>query len=129
MTGVKSALIFLLQSIVVGLAAAFVVILLRPDLMPAIGPAANRHLASYADAVDISAPAVVSVYTKRLVQDISAPTEKPRFRVDTSFGSAVIIDPAGFLVTNFHVVGEAAVSHSPRLRHKFGHQPVRQCIL
>jgi len=107
-TGLKSALIFLLQSIVVGLAAAFVVVLIRPDLMPNIGSRAIGPPTSYADAVDISAPAVVSVYTKRLVQDSTAPAEKPRFRVDTSFGSAVIIDEVGFLVTNFHVVGEAA---------------------
>jgi serine protease DegS len=107
-TGLKSALTFLLQSIVVGLAAAFVVVLVRPDLMPAIGSGANGSPASYADAVDISAPAVVSVYTKRLVQDTTASSVKPRFRVDTGFGSAVIIDSAGFLVTNFHVVGEAA---------------------
>ena len=106
--GLKSALIFLLQSIVVGLAAAFIVVLVRPDLMPALGGSTNGSPASYADAIDISAPAVVSVYTKRLVQDSTAPSEKPRFRVDTSFGSAVIIDPDGYLVTNFHVVGEAA---------------------
>ena len=107
MSGLKSALIFLLQSIVVGLAAAFGVVLLRPELMPVIGSCATSPI-SYADAVDISAPAVVSVYTKRLVQDTSAPTERPRFRVDTSFGSAVAIDSDGYLVTNFHVVGEAA---------------------
>jgi serine protease DegS len=106
--GLKSALVFLLQSIVVGLAAAFVVVLVRPDLMPTIGSRTIAPPSSYADAVDISAPAVVSVYTKRLVQDVTDPSEPPRFRVDTSFGSAVIIDSAGFLVTNFHVVGEAA---------------------
>ncbi len=108
MAGLKSALIFLLQSIVVGLAAAFVVVLLRPELMPVIGSDIGSSPSSYADAVDISAPAVVSVYTKRLVQDSTAPSERPRFRVDTSFGSAVTIDSDGYLVTNFHVVGEAA---------------------
>lgn len=108
MTGLKSALIFLLQSFVVGLAAAFVVVLVRPDLMPDIGSRASGPPISYADAVELSAPSVVSVYTKRLAQDSTAPAETPRFRVDTSFGSAVIIDSTGFLVTNFHVVGEAA---------------------
>jgi serine peptidase DegS len=107
-TRLKSTLIFLLQSIVVGLAAAFIVVLVRPDLMPALGGSINGSPSSYADAVDISAPAVVSVYTKRLVQDSTAPSEKPRFRVDTSFGSAVIIDSDGFLVTNFHVIAESA---------------------
>lgn len=108
MARLKSVLVFMLQSIVVGLAAAFVVVLVRPDLMPSIGVGINGSPASYASAVDISASAVVNVYTKRLVQDSSAPSENPRFRVDTSFGSAVVIDPEGFLVTNFHVVGEAA---------------------
>jgi len=31
-----------------------------------------------------------------------------RFRVSTNFASAVIIDPEGYLVTNYHVVAEAA---------------------
>ncbi len=36
MAGLKSALVFLLQSIVVGLAVAFVVVIIRPDLMPGV---------------------------------------------------------------------------------------------
>ena len=102
----KSILIFLLQSIVVGLAAAFVVVLLRPDLMP--GVAGNGEPASYANAVNLSSPAVANIYTKRLVQDTRSDTERTRFRVDTSFASAVIIDPEGYLVTNYHVVATAA---------------------
>jgi serine peptidase DegS len=58
--------------------------------------------------VDISAPAVANVYTKRLVEFSPSPDERSRFRVETSFGSAVVIDPDGFLVTNYHVVAEAA---------------------
>jgi serine peptidase DegS len=108
---VKSILLFLFQSVVVGLAVAFVVILLRPELLPILdgdgGSNAGRH-ASYADAVDISAPAVANVYTRRLVQsDISLDTED-RFQLNTSLGSAVVIDPEGYLVTNFHVVAGAA---------------------
>lgn len=102
----KSALIFLLQSIVVGLAVAFLVVLVRPDLMPNVG--GERPPASYADAVDLSSTAVANIYTKRLVQDDSADTPRARFRVETSFASAVIIDPEGYLVTNYHVVATAA---------------------
>ena len=51
---------------------------------------------------------MANVYTKRLVEDIDADTGQPRFRINTSFASAVIIDPEGYLVTNFHVVHEAA---------------------
>lgn len=107
MAGLKSALVFLLQSIVAGLAVAFIVVLVRPDLLPTIRTSQDRPPASYAHAVDLSAPSVVTVYTKRLVQGRSAPSGRTRFRVNTSFASAVIIDPEGYLVTNFHVVADA----------------------
>ena len=106
LAGLKSALLFFLQSIVVGLAVAFIVVLVRPNLLPTIGGASSAAPASYADAVDVSAPAVANVYTKRLVEYSSPDEDKARFRVETSFGSAVVIDPDGYLVTNFHVVGD-----------------------
>jgi len=102
----KSVLVFLLQSIVVGLAVAFLVVLVRPDLMPGFRDAAPAP-ASYAEAVDRSAGSVANIYTKRLVQDSDTPNARTRFRVDTSFASAVIIDPEGFLVTNYHVIADA----------------------
>jgi serine peptidase DegS len=102
----KSVLVFLLQSIVVGLAVAFLVVLVRPDLMPGFRDAAPAP-ASYAEAVDRSAGSVANIYTKRLVQDSDTPDARTRFRVDTSFASAVIIDPEGFLVTNYHVIADA----------------------
>jgi len=106
LSGLKSALVFLLQSIIVGLAVAFIVVLLRPDLMP--GVTAPLQPASFADAVDQSSASVANIYTKRLVQDQVSGTERTRFRVETSFASAVIIDPDGYLVTNYHVVATAA---------------------
>ena len=102
MAGLKSALVFVLQSIVVGLAVAFLVVLVRPDLMPGIGEN-GQQAASYADAVAAAAPSVVNVYTKRLVQETALESERPRFRVDTTFASAVVIDAEGYLVTNYHV--------------------------
>lgn len=107
MTRLKSVFVFLLQSAVAGLAVAFLVVLARPDLLPDVATETEPAVMSYADAVDISAPAVANIYTRSLVSD-STPSATSRFRVDTSFGSAVIIDPVGYLVTNFHVVGEAA---------------------
>jgi serine peptidase DegS len=98
--GLKSALIFVLQSIVVGLAVAFMVVFLRPDLMPGVG---GQGPASYADAVAKSANSVANIYTKRLVQVSDALTDRPRFRIDTTYASAVIIDEDGYLVTNYHV--------------------------
>jgi serine peptidase DegS len=90
----------------VGLAVAFLIVLLRPDLMPGIAGAGNQP-ASFADAVDRSAGSVANIYTKRLVQDDDAPSDRPRFRVDTSFASAVLIDSEGLLVTNYHVIADA----------------------
>ena len=97
-----SALVFLLQSIVVGLAVAFVVVLFRPDLMPGLGNN-DSSPASYADAVSISAASVANIYTKRLVQETDATTDRTRFRIDTAFASAVVLDEEGYLVTNYHV--------------------------
>ena len=108
MAGLKSATLFVLQSIVVGLAVAFLVVLIRPDLLPTIAGGRGGAPASYADAVEISAPAVANIYTKRLVEYTPAADERTRFRVETAFGSAVVIDPEGYLITNFHVVAEAA---------------------
>ena len=107
MTRLKPVLIFLFQSIVVGLAAAFVVVLVRPQLLPAIDidrQGVPEPPASYADAVDIAAPSVANVYTRRLVAD---DVGSGRFLVNTGVGSAVIIDPEGYLVTNYHVVRQA----------------------
>jgi serine peptidase DegS len=106
MANLKSVLVFVLQSIVVGLAVAFLVVLVRPDLMP--GANFQTEVASYADAVDRSSASVANIYTKRLVQDAESGAMQARFRVDTSFASAVIIDPDGYLVTNYHVVATAA---------------------
>jgi serine peptidase DegS len=97
---------FLLQSIVVGLAVAFVVVLVRPDLMPDVS--GSSRPASFADAVDLSSSSVANIYTKRLIQEGGSDAARARFRVETSFASAVIIDPAGYLVTNYHVVATAA---------------------
>ena len=106
MAGLKSIAVFLLQSVVVGLAVAFIVVLVRPDLMPAV--TTDDRPASFADAVDLSSASVANIYTKRLVQDAGTEPSRARFRVETSFASAVIIDPDGYLVTNYHVVATAA---------------------
>jgi serine peptidase DegS len=110
MARLKPVLIFLIQSIVVGLAAAFVVVLVRPQLLPAFdigGITVPEQPASFADAVDIAAPSVANVYTRRLVSDGASAEEPGRFRVNISVGSAVVIDPEGYLVTNYHVVALA----------------------
>lgn len=105
----KQVFLFLAQSAVFGLAAAFVVVLLRPELLPVLNPAAPQvsSPASYADAVDRSAPAVASVYTRRIARLDESNDAGDGLRLNTSLGSAVVIDPAGYLVTNYHVVADA----------------------
>ena len=74
---------------------------------------------SFAPAVRRAAPAVVNVYAGRVVQTrnplfddplfrhfFGAPS-KPRERVQRSLGSGVIVDPAGYVVTNNHVIENA----------------------
>ncbi len=75
---------------------------------------------SYADAVSNAAPAVANLYTTKLVnKPTSALTDDPQFqrfhgddlpkqrRMESSLGSAVIMSPEGYLLTNNHVVADA----------------------
>jgi serine protease DegS len=91
------ALIFVAQSASVGLAIAFLVVVLRPSLVsgPATEPTTPR--ASYAAAVAASSPAVANVYTTISRPDNAAAP-------DRVLGSAVVIDASGYLVTNWHVI-------------------------
>ena len=74
-----------------------------------------RHagVASYADAVARGAPAVVNISTRRVVVERQVPEafapffpDWPEFRrrEEQSRGSGVIIDTAGHIATNFHVI-------------------------
>jgi serine peptidase DegS len=126
-----SALIFVAGSVVGGLALAFVIVALRPELLrgaarpapassaaPAVLERATLPAlqASYADAVLRAAPAVVNVYTARVVTERVAPSlgelfgeYLPRYRQRTerSLGSGVIVDKDGHIVTNHHVIANA----------------------
>ena len=79
------------------------------------------HL-SFAPIVKKAAPAVVNVYSRRVVQTRSpffsdpifrqffgdrSPFGLPRQRVQQSLGSGVILDPSGLIVTNRHVIENA----------------------
>ena len=132
MPSLPQNLLFLLKWTLVGLAIAAVLLLVRPAPGPAAAPvnappaqqAPSSQVAyvphergvrtSFADAVSRAGPAVVNIYTARVVS--SAPgaavgssllRQNPaqvRQRVEGSLGSGVILDDKGHLVTNDHVV-------------------------
>ncbi|AMB84372.1 2-alkenal reductase [Pseudomonas agarici] len=75
---------------------------------------------SYADAVDLAAPAVANLYTTKMVNKNSHPLfDDPQFRrffgdnlpkqkrMESSLGSAVIMSSTGYLLTNNHVTAGA----------------------
>jgi serine peptidase DegS len=133
-------LTFVVGSVVGGLALAFLIVAVRPDLIrgraapqpaasaapatqvaAAAPPAATAATtpparASYADAVQRAAPAVVNVYTDRVVTERLSPSlgelfgeYLPRYRqrIERTLGSGVIVDDKGHIVTNHHVIANA----------------------
>jgi Do/DeqQ family serine protease len=131
-------LTFIAGSVVGGLALAFVIVALHPSLIrgpggspspahPAVAapaPAEQRReppIASYAAAVKRAAPAVVNIYTARVVTEQVNPfpfgpfgelfgnvLPEYRQRIQRSLGSGVIVDKQGHIVTNYHVIANAA---------------------
>jgi serine protease DegS len=134
----RTILGFLAKAVIVGLAAAFLLVWWKPVLLgaaparrgavtaPSQSTAPNAAaltamrtvpMPSFADAVARAAPAVVNIYTARVVTERTqtAPLDQLfgdywpsyRQRVERSLGSGVIIDPAGTIVTNQHVIAGA----------------------
>jgi serine protease DegS len=77
---------------------------------PAAELAENARF-SFSTAVQASAPAVVSIYTQRMDAIPPSPVERffggpvqQRYQRSTNLGSGVILDAAGHIVTNYHVI-------------------------
>ena len=128
MPNLQQSFSFVFKWSLVGLGAAGLLLLVRlavpsvsPESVAAFGPptpsaesqwpGAQR---SFADAVGRAGPAVVNIYTARVVESRSRPANEAsplrenlpnvRKRVEGSLGSGVIVDEEGHLVTNHHVI-------------------------
>ena len=118
------AFAFVFTSAATGLAAAFLLVLLRPDLLSeqpatvAETRAARPLMTSYADAVAAAAPAVVNIFATKLTRERRNPllddpffrrffgeqNTQPRLRQEQSLGSGVLVDPNGYILTNHHLI-------------------------
>jgi serine protease DegS len=111
---------FVLQSILLGLATAAVILLIWPELSRYGGGAVlgATQPSSYSAAVNSAAPAVVNIYASKvlqaqinpLLQDplfqrfFGLPQPAPNRRRDNNMGSGVIMNNAGYVLTNAHVI-------------------------
>ncbi len=123
----RKLLTFLAQSAAVGIIAAAALIFLMPNTWLQTTDTENipsnvlSGPFSYADAVARAAPAVVNIYTKKLVAgNRRFTTNNPQLermlrnmygrkldRTVTSLGSGVIVTPEGHILTNNHVIENA----------------------
>ena len=112
MSQVRELLGFVVRAIIAGLALAFVLIYLWPSLTERLAgnstPAEAQTLTApvaYADAVNRTAPAVVSLQTRTIQPQIVG--SKALFRMQVDDGSGVLMSEDGYILTNHHVIGNA----------------------
>jgi serine protease DegS len=117
----KKNLIFMLQYSAYGLAIAFLFLLLTSNRDISFLSSSETNSYSFNNAVASTAPAVVNVYATKVYQERSHPLFRdplfrhffgdaptmPRKRQDSSIGSGVIMNAAGYILTNAHVIQDA----------------------
>lgn len=132
----RKNLIFLFQFVTIGLALAFLILYFYPEILgtrpttvvqfkesdrQVTNTPPGEQMTSYATAVNKAAPAVVNIYTTKLIRERRSPLlddpilrhffdrggESTRQRRETSLGSGVIISAQGFILTNNHVIAGA----------------------
>jgi len=112
MSQVRDLMGFIFRAIIAGLALAFILVYLWPSFAQRLSNQDHTASAvtesaprSYADAVNRTAPAVVSLQ----IRSIQPRTDGPRtvFRMSRNNGSGVIMSEDGYILTNHHVVGNA----------------------
>ena len=134
---IRKLLPYLAQGVIVGAAIGFFTLLLfrpngapeqpvvkftesaRPPPSSAPADGGTSGTVSYADAVAAAIPAVVNVYTTKVVTQRANPLlndpffrrffgdalpQVPRQRLENSLGSGVIVNDTGYILTNNHVI-------------------------
>ena len=136
---IRDTVSFFLQAASVGIVAAFLMLFFKPEwfdvgrsiievrqapehnVPPPVAGVAGSRPASYADAVEPAARAVVNVYTSKVITRKRHPLlddplfrhffgdqlSAPRKRTQTSLGTGVIVSPQGYILTNNHVIAGA----------------------
>jgi len=121
-----------------GLSIALLTILIKPNWFPQLiqsssTPALQTEIAnsatkpsteqfgpvSYSEAVNKATPAVVNIFTQRIIKQKQHPllnspflrrffNNQPNERMQSSLGSGVIMNEAGYILTNHHVIAGAS---------------------
>lgn len=135
---IRDTVSFFLQAATVGILAAVLLLFFKPDwfdsghpiieirqapehVIPAATTPPSTRPASYAEAVEPAAKAVVNVYTSKVITRKRHPLlddplfrhffgnqlGTPRKRTQTSLGSGVIVSGQGYILTNNHVIAGA----------------------